>query len=192
MGTSSAGVAGNVAGPSSVEVEPSARVSAFLKDSLPFPMRSSSASTPTSEQYGRSGVRGPSLDDDLSISFEPPAVLVFPEQPIRWAHFRSLQKWEGVVLDIQDDVFLARLVDLGGLGPDEEAEIYREEVSRDDLDLLEPGAVFYWNIGYRTSPAGQRTRASEIRFRRLPVWTAEEIEAARIVGDRWFESFDWK
>lgn len=100
--------------------------------------------------------------------------------------FRAIQKWQGYVIDLGEDKFTARLVPIVGEGPDQEAEIYVEEIDRDDRALIEPGAVFYWSIGYLDGPSG-RLRASVIRFRRLPVWTGLELqnaeaEAAKLRG----------
>jgi hypothetical protein len=63
--------------------------------------------------------------------------------------------------------------------PEEEAEIPMDEVSAMDLDLVRPGALFYWSIGYRGHASGQRSRESLIRFRRLPRWSMEEVEHAQ-------------
>lgn len=105
--------------------------------------------------------------------------------------FVSLQKWECTVLNISHDSFTARLIDLTGNGPDEEAEFSRDEVDPEDIDLLETGAVFYWNIGYRDRASG-RERISTIRFRRLPVWTADELKIARQEASRVREKIAWK
>jgi hypothetical protein len=110
----------------------------------------------------------------------------------RQSAFISLQKWEGVVLAVLSDSFLARLVDLTRTGPDEEAEFPLDEVSEEDRPLIRPGAIFYWNIGYHNSYSGQRTRTSIIRFRRLPAWTREEIEAATREAERLGKSIGWK
>jgi len=83
-----------------------------------------------------------------------------------------------------DEYFLARLVDMESPSPDEEADILKKEISDEDLQLIEPGAVFYWNIGYQVDPSGQRKRASVIRFRRLPIWTPQELADAK----RWAEN----
>lgn len=99
-------------------------------------------------------------------------------------NFVSLQKWEGVVIELLQDSFLARLYDLTQKGPDEEAEFPLEEVSEEDKSLIMPGAIFYWNIGYHDSHYGQRQRSSIIRFRRLPSWRKEEIEASKREADR--------
>jgi hypothetical protein len=86
-----------------------------------------------------------------------------------------LQKWEGRVLDRSSTSFLAVLTDMTNAGVEEQAEFDLEELSPDDLDLVVPGAVFYWNIGYRDDPSGERTRASIIRFRRLPAWSPQDV-----------------
>ena len=109
-----------------------------------------------------------------------------PESPIVWYPFKhqratlftSFIKWRGVVLKIYKDCFLCRLVDQDGNSPDEEAEILLSEISDEDLQLIDIGAVFYWSIGYQTNPSGSRTRSSIIRFRRLPVWRSEELSEA--------------
>ena len=110
-----------------------------------------------------------------------------PESPIVWypfksqraTMFRSFIKWRGVVLKIYEDCFLCRLVDQDGNSPDEEAEILLTEISDEDLQLIDIGAVFYWSIGYQINPSGTRTRSSIIRFRRLPVWRSEELSEAQ-------------
>ncbi|MEA3359623.1 MAG: hypothetical protein U9R17_09510 [Thermodesulfobacteriota bacterium] len=110
-----------------------------------------------------------------------------PESPIVWypfkyqrtTQFTSLIKWRGVVLEIHKDCFLCRLVDQDGNSPDEEAEILLSEISDEDFQLIDIGAVFYWSIGYQINPSGSRTRSSIIRFRRLPVWRSEELSEAQ-------------
>ena len=106
-------------------------------------------------------------------------------------NFVSLQKWEGTVIEVMKDSFIARLQDLTQEGPDEEAEFSIEEVSEDDKHLVEPGAIFYWNIGYHDSRSGQRRRSSIIRFRRLPAWTKEDIETAKREAKFTRKSIGW-
>ena len=105
--------------------------------------------------------------------------------------FEVLQKWEGTVLDVLTDSFTARLCDLTRQGADEEAEFAIEEMDASDLDLLKPGAIFYWNIGYADSPTG-RARVSIIRFRRLPMWHTHEIERAGRDAQRLSQLLEWK
>jgi hypothetical protein len=106
--------------------------------------------------------------------------------------FVLMQKWEGVVTKIIDEFFTATLKDLSAEGEDEEAEIPIEEISPADIKLLAPGAVFYWCIGYRDTLIGQRIRASEIRFRRLPTWSVRELQNARKEAEEISELLDWK
>lgn len=96
--------------------------------------------------------------------------------------FRVLQKWEGFVVEVQSETFLARLVPIKGEGPDQEAEIYIREVQEADIELIKPGAVFYWTIGYHDKPSG-RVRSSIIKFRRQPIWTNRDLEAATARAD---------
>ena len=119
-------------------------------------------------------------------------VVFFKRVPSVQHRFVLLQKWEGTILQVLEDSFLARLVDLSNSGPDEETELPLEEVSDADRSLVEPGAIFYWNIGYIDSVSGQRTRASLIRFRRLPVWRSEELEKAKHRAQRISDLLDWK
>lgn len=90
-----------------------------------------------------------------------------------------LQSWEGTVLEVDGDSFVARLVDVADEHPDEEASISTEELCDFDLELLEPGAILYWTIGYRYQVGGARERVSRIRLRRLPAWTKRQLDEAR-------------
>lgn len=94
--------------------------------------------------------------------------------------FQVLQKWEGTVLEVEGGILYARLKDLTQDSPNEEVEIELEEVLSDDRSLVQPGASFYWSIGYLHKSHGQRLRASEIRFRRIPGWTEDDILAAEM------------
>ena len=92
-----------------------------------------------------------------------------------------LQKWEGRVDQLLSDSFTATLADLTNRGAVELASFPLSEVSRHDLALVVPGAVFYWSVGYRDAVSGQRTHESVLRFRRLPRWSpADRREAAEL------------
>jgi len=106
--------------------------------------------------------------------------------------FVLLQKWKGVVESVKQDTFLATLEDLTSEGSDEEAEIPIEEIPSSDRRLLAPGSMFYWCIGYLDTLTGQRIRASEIRLRRLPTWSAKEIERAHKEAEEISELLSWK
>jgi hypothetical protein len=126
-----------------------------------------------------------SFDATKPIEVGAARVLNFPQQTDRRggmpaAVLQPLQSWEGVVLEVRDKTFTVRLVDLTGDRPEEEMELEKEELSDFDLELLEPGAIFYWRVGYRRQlPRGARERVSLVRFRRLPAWSKAELASAR-------------
>ena len=117
---------------------------------------------------------------------------LFELKPYKPDYFLSLQKWECSVFEVMKDNFIAKLVDLTEPGPDEQAEIPLEEVSPEDLDLIVPGAIFYWNIGYEDESNGQRKRTSIIRFRRLPAWSQSEIKEAQKEAEKFRKSLKWE
>lgn len=123
-------------------------------------------------------VLGVVADSPHRQTFTAPAVWSSSPKPKNEA-FLALQRWEGVVSECRGETFLARLTDLTSGGPNEEVELLLDDIPHEDLPLVEPGAVFYWSIGYRDEATGQRSRVSTLRFRRLPVWSASELEAAR-------------
>jgi len=139
------------------------------------------------------GLNATALQGNCLMNGEFVAPVVFlRREPIVQNRFVPLQKWEGTVFQVLEDSFFARLVDLTSGGVDEEAEFPVEEVSDADRSLIAPGAVFYWNIGYIDNISGQRTRASVIRFRRLPVWRSEELERAKRKAQHLSDLLDWK
>ena len=108
-----------------------------------------------------------------SIARQP--IYVVPETPTEY-YFETLQQWEGTVTDVSDDQFVAILRSLSGDITDKRVTIDCEEVSAPDQQLVLPGAVFYWTIGYRIEFHGQKSSISTIKFRRLPNWTRREIQ----------------
>ena len=98
--------------------------------------------------------------------------------------------WECAVENVGDSTFTAILRSLRTPGESETvAEIPRDEVSDDDLELLSPGAIFYWTVGYQVSPAGTRKRFSQIKFRRLPAWTRKDLDRVRASAKTLYELF---
>jgi len=101
----------------------------------------------------------------------------YPAPPL--SRFELLQQWEGEVRQVDSDEFTAVIRDLtNSRSPEEEVTLPKDEISSGDIGLVQPGAIFYWIIGYRVSPDGQKTRTSDLRFRRLPAWSAREIKRA--------------
>ena len=115
------------------------------------------------------------------MSFPPP-VPPFPRRPT----LHALQEWEGYVVDIGEEEFVARLVDLtaGREHESEEAIIPMAEISERDASRMVVGSIFRWVIGYERSPEGTRKRVSQIVFRDLPRVTASDLHAGREWADR--------
>jgi len=111
-----------------------------------------------------------------TIPDRKPIALV-PKIPQKPKTFNSLQSWEGYVIEKYDDHFKGRITDLTEQLPDEEVEILLDDVSDDDLNLVVPGAIFYWYVGYETEK-GTTKRSSIIRFRRMPRWTKSDFKKA--------------
>ncbi len=107
--------------------------------------------------------------------------------------FIELQEWEGIVLDLHDETFSARLTDIcNEENPPEVGDFIISDLRNDDMKLLRPGAVFRWIIGYDVSRCGSKQRASQIVFRRLPVWTKHEIDDADREARKLMEGIDWQ
>lgn len=98
----------------------------------------------------------------------------------------TLQSWKGNVVSIEGDFFVAKLEDMTAGGTKEIADIELMSVSPDDQKLVQVGATFYWNIGYKMNQ-GQITKESIIRFQRLINWDEEDYDNA---ADRASDLFD--
>jgi hypothetical protein len=90
---------------------------------------------------------------------------------------------------VEDETFVARLHDSSGARPAEEAEFYVADLSEDDKALLAPGAIFYWSIGYRLTARGQKSKVSLVKFRRLPAWSAKDLDAVQARAQELIDRF---
>ena len=100
------------------------------------------------------------------------------------------QEWECVVIECHDQSFRAQATDKTKPdNPDEFVDFTIEEVDINDRELIAEGAVFYWYIGYRDENGAPREVFSRLKFRRLPPWTKEEIEAANKKGQEYADLF---
>lgn len=92
--------------------------------------------------------------------------------------FYPLQEWEGYVIEVKKETFTARLIDITAKDTfeQESAEFAKSDLTDDDLELLRPGAIFRWLIGYARSKGGTKKSVSDIVFRRMPMMTKAEIE----------------
>ena len=115
---------------------------------------------------------------DKAAEVAPLIRLTRKQAPTR--RFEILQQWEGVVNEITDESIWAELRDLTRQSlAIEVVELLLEEIPRADRPLLKIGGVFYWSIGYETSPGGQIRRVSEIRVRRTPQWSRHSVDSVR-------------
>ena len=107
-----------------------------------------------------------------------------PEKP-QVDGLHVLQEWEGNVVSIEDDAFVAQLVDLtaGRTYASEEAIIPLDQVSEHDAANMEIGSIFRWVIGYEGSPGQTSKSLSQIVFRDLPM-TEDDLRAGREWADK--------
>lgn len=98
--------------------------------------------------------------------------------------------WSGVVISANDQELTVRMEDLlNRENPDELVVLSRDEIDDKDQCLVKPGALFYWNIGYRQGFKCPKERFSIIRFRRLPKWTAKEIKDTENLAEEYADFF---
>ncbi len=113
------------------------------------------------------------------------AASVYPElvpRPPRaepTASVRVLHAWKGRVVLCEATQFVAILHDQVDMSrPDEQVTIGVNEVDPSDQGLLKEGATFYWSF-FEEVRLGTRRVATDLRFRRLPVWTRTEIDEVK-------------
>jgi hypothetical protein len=131
-----------------------------------------------SQQDTLTGGRGTALAQARDLApespFTPVVLRVRPKQ-LEYT-FDVRQQWEGVVTNVDATEFTVVLRDVrDAAAPEYEAILPLEEIAPDDLSLLVAGAVLYWTIGYQQTRAGQVSRSSTIRLRRLPSWSRRDI-----------------
>lgn len=104
----------------------------------------------------------------------PPASAVVPREVS--ADSVPMQVWEGTVIEVDQAIGEMRVVLDAKLGQMSRhtADIELQWVSEQDRDLVRPGAVFYLTL-YKQTRRGSIANAQELRFRRLPAWSADQI-----------------
>ncbi|MBI1894643.1 MAG: hypothetical protein HYS14_11080 [Candidatus Rokubacteria bacterium] len=117
-------------------------------------------------------------------------ILRLPTAPVPRERFIVLQKWEGTVISIEKDEFTAVVRDLTNpRHPEEQVTLLLGDVADGDRQLLAPGAIFYWAMGYKVNLFGGRERVASLRFRRLPALTARDLRDIRREAERLRELF---
>ena len=109
----------------------------------------------------------------------------------RSSTFHALQEWEGYVVQIDVDAFVARLVDLtaGSSVEEEEAVIPLAEIADYDAERIRLGSIFRWVIGYEHSPT-RRKRVSQIVFRDRPAITYTDVNDGAAWAEEVIRSLD--
>lgn len=141
---------------------------------------------PTSERpsvYPTSAVDSDTLEERNRAELHPSSAFV------------ALQEWEGHVVEVDKDnaVFTAQITDMTNrkTSETEEAEFPISDLTDSDLELLQPGAIFRWSIGYQRDH-GTKRRISQIVFRRLPQWRASDLAAAALQAETLAGKIDWE
>jgi hypothetical protein len=120
----------------------------------------------------------PNNTEPIVTPHEIPSTNAFRPLELTRARFLIFGSWEGTVQHVGKDTFSAHITNNDEGKANEVAEFYKSDLSEEDSELLEEGAVFYWFVGYNDSASGQRSRSSVLRFRRLPPWTEYEDKKA--------------
>ena len=132
--------------------------------------------SPLSEQHSPNPQEGSLSRIDSSLS-EPTPVSIF--HPPLFEDYRTaiVQLWEGRVVNLDQDSKVMQVILQSKVGDleDHSAEISLEWVAPQDLELVRPGAIFYWTI-YKETKRGSIINSQELRFRRLPSWSKPEID----------------
>jgi len=112
----------------------------------------------------------------------PPMIDVDPMRSAESLTTAVIQIWEGKVLSIDKEAgaMEVKLSAKIGSTPDHSAEISLQWVAPQDMDLVKPGAIFYWTL-YKETKRGTIRNSQELRFRRLPSWS--KIQLAQIKSD---------
>lgn len=99
-----------------------------------------------------------------------------------------IQLWEGRVLDVdrQHDLMTVLLTAKNSQIPEHTAEIELQWVSEQDRDMVVSGAVFYLTL-YKQTRHGSITNSQELRFRRRPSWTRQQIQKIYAEADSLLE-----
>lgn len=101
------------------------------------------------------------------------------------------QDWVGYVTEIQQEIFSAKLFDIYDDTTYEIAEFEISDVSKDDIELLKIGAIFYWSVGHATFN-GQVKKQSFIKFKRVKSISAERFDEINDNADKLFKEIKWE
>ena len=131
-----------------------------------------------------------SLCNSIKLDLEAPAASVVSNSKSAKLLEDIKQKWKGTIVSVAGETFKAEIKDITNpQNPDELVTISLAEISSGDRELVKPGALFYWHIGYREGERYPRERFSSIRIRRLLNWTESEIQEAKELAEVYADLF---
>jgi hypothetical protein len=94
----------------------------------------------------------------------------------RQFYVKHFQKWEGKVVEIYEDTFVARLTDSKGVRMPRVAKIKKSLVNRDDWEMFfQKGFEFEW-VFKEVVTNGTFSRKNEIRFTPITRYLPDEID----------------
>ena len=127
--------------------------------------------------------------DDLSRAVSLPPLP--PHRPLP-VTLHALQEWEGYVVEIGEEEFVARPIDItaGASYEEEEATIPISDLSDSDAARMQKGSIFRWVVGYERSAVGTKKRVSRIVFRDLPAMTESDCKAGAAWARETMRAFD--
>ena len=129
--------------------------------------------------------------DDVVVPFSKRRSRFKPSLEGRSLH--PIVEWEGYVERIDEESFVARLVNIkiGDSLPEDEAVFLKSELSEYALPHLDIGAIFRWVIGMQHLPSGQKQRVSQLYFRCHYTHSATEIQSLKERVTILIDSIDW-
>jgi hypothetical protein len=116
----------------------------------------------------RSSTQGRSFDRPGSSSYWTDSSPMAAQARDR--SFELAKSWDGRVTAVTNETLIVRIVPLDGHGLEEEAEFLLTDVPEEDRQLVRPGALLFWFLGY-TTEYGRRRRTSELKMRRVALPT---------------------
>ena len=73
----------------------------------------------------------------------------------------------------------------------EEIEFNKNEVTEIMRSYIEPGAIFFWDVGFQIAPSGQWNRQSVISFPMIPIHTETQHREALERAKSRFKELGW-
>ena len=105
---------------------------------------------------------------------------------------KNNKTWKGVITDINYPIFKAKLYDLDNHSGTYEIASFniKTDITEQDHELIDLGAIFYWSIGNIIQNKTQ-TKRSEIRMRRLADITVKEFDELHDSLDTQYGNINW-